>query len=405
LLISFRKGSQRQGSLVLGGYDRSRFTNDKEVNFSFNPVTYRDLVVGISSIFAEDSAGGEPAELLPDPIHSFVDAATSHIWLPEAACTAFQRYFGLQYNETLELYLVNSTQHQRLISQNASITFQLFPPSDSESGGNQSRTVEIVLPYSAFDLELSTLYPNVANETKYFPLRRAENETQYTLGRTFLQEAYMVVDYERGNFSISQVRSDNVQQEIVAIDPPNNQTKGAGRPKGSALGKRVPLPVVIGVAIGAFVLLLIGGLVLWWIVRRHRRKRKEEQEAQKPSAETNTGFQKAELDGEMRAEIGEGPDPPGRDELDGEMIVEAAGELDKPELGEGLKHELDGDQFRAELGDGLLAEMDGEKAEKAELEGTGAAELDSMAIAELYGSPVPELDSKEVAKGHGVEKE
>jgi hypothetical protein len=29
----------------------------------------------------------------------------------------------------------------------------------------------------------------VSNQTRYFPLQRAANDTQYTLGRTFLQEA------------------------------------------------------------------------------------------------------------------------------------------------------------------------------------------------------------------------
>ena len=49
--------------------------------------------------------------------------------------------------------------------------------------------MDIVLPYASFDLLAS--YPRVLNATKYFPLKRAANESQYTLGRTFLQEAYV----------------------------------------------------------------------------------------------------------------------------------------------------------------------------------------------------------------------
>jgi len=43
------------------------------------------------------------------------------------------------------------------------------------------------LPYAAFDLVAD--YPLVIDSSRYFPLMRAANESQYTLGRTFLQEA------------------------------------------------------------------------------------------------------------------------------------------------------------------------------------------------------------------------
>jgi len=56
--------------------------------------------------------------------------------------------------------------------------------SDVTAGGD---TVRIVLPYAAFDLKAE--YPLVQNTSYYFPLKHAANETQYTLGRTFLQEA------------------------------------------------------------------------------------------------------------------------------------------------------------------------------------------------------------------------
>jgi hypothetical protein len=378
------RGAGTQASLALGGYDVSRFTQNN-LTFHFNPVTYRDLVVGISSISARSSTISSPTNLLPETIYSFVDGGTPHIWLPDAACRAFEDYFGLVYDELTELYLVNSTQHNKLVTQNASVTFHLFSPADPDSARDASRKVNITLPYSAFDLEVSTSYPNIENSTRYFPLRRAANETQYTLGRTFLQEAYLTVDYERGNFSIAQTRWDGGEKEIVAIDPPTNRTETPGRSKGSGSGKRVPLAVPIGVGIGAFVALLMGVVVLWWVLRKHRRKKKEASEQEDQS---NDIPEKPELDGVMRVEVAEGPDPPEVDELDGEVIVEAPGGLDKPEVGEGLKHELSADQFRAELGDEVVAEMDAEKI----------AELDGNVVAELDASEVAELDSKEISK-------
>jgi hypothetical protein len=42
---------------------------------------------------------------------------------------------------------------------------------------------------------------------------------QYTLGRSFLQEAYITADYERRNFSIAQVRWDGPDSQLIAISP------------------------------------------------------------------------------------------------------------------------------------------------------------------------------------------
>lgn len=84
------------------------------------------------------------------------------------------------------MYFVNDTLHQSLTERNVNFTFQI---GNSLTGGP---TVNIVLPYASFDLLAS--YPMVLNATRYFPLQIATNETQYTLGRTFLQEAYAFHD-------------------------------------------------------------------------------------------------------------------------------------------------------------------------------------------------------------------
>jgi hypothetical protein len=81
---------------------------------------------------------------------------------------------------------VNDTIHSSLQSLNPSVTFKL---------GNtisEGPTIEIKLPYNAFDLQASwPIYPNATN---YFPLRRAANDTQYIIGRTFLQEAFVPLE-------------------------------------------------------------------------------------------------------------------------------------------------------------------------------------------------------------------
>lgn len=165
------------GSLTLGGYDKSRFTPNN-LSFDFADNSYRDIVVGIQGISSEQSP-----DLLPDGgILAFVDSTVPHIWLPLAACQAFEKAFGLTYNDQSERYIINTTTHSRLLADNASITFNLGL---TQSGGD---SVNITLPYGSFDLTASWPESNATGDI-YFPLRRAANASQYTLGRTFLQES------------------------------------------------------------------------------------------------------------------------------------------------------------------------------------------------------------------------
>lgn len=167
------------GSLTLGGYDQSRFTPNG-VSFQFATDISRDLVVGLQSITYNDARNTDEI-LLPEGILTFVDATVPHIWLPKDACEAFEKAFNLQYNATLDRYLINDTLHNRLQSQNPSISFVI---GNDINGGE---TINITLPYAAFDLQIG--YPIVNTSQRYFPLRQADNDTQYTLGRTFLQES------------------------------------------------------------------------------------------------------------------------------------------------------------------------------------------------------------------------
>ena len=166
-------------SLTLGGFDQSRFIPNP-LSISFAPDNDRDTVVGIQSIKATNQ-NGTTSNLLPHGILAYVDTTIPYIWLPLEACEAFEKAFGLTWDETSELYLVDDALHTHLLAQNATIEFTL---GDGVSGG---QTVDITLPYASFDLIAK--YPLVENTSSYFPLKRAANETQYTLGRTFLQEA------------------------------------------------------------------------------------------------------------------------------------------------------------------------------------------------------------------------
>jgi hypothetical protein len=149
------------------------------MSFTFAEDISRDLTVGLQAVSA--SFLGTSHSLLPQGILTFIDTTVPTIWLPLAACQQFEKVFGLTWDEATKLYLVNDTLHTTLLNNNATFTFSL---GNSVTGGP---VLNITLPYASFDLSVS--WPIVANTTRYFPIQRAANDTQYTLGRTFLQEA------------------------------------------------------------------------------------------------------------------------------------------------------------------------------------------------------------------------
>jgi hypothetical protein len=88
---------------------------------------------------------------------------------------------GLIFDNSTNRYLVNNTIHSQLKALSSSLTFKLGKTV------YRGAAIDIVLPYAAFDQQAS--YPIYPNPTNYFPLRRAAIDSQYVIGRTFLQEA------------------------------------------------------------------------------------------------------------------------------------------------------------------------------------------------------------------------
>ncbi|KAK3326079.1 aspartic peptidase domain-containing protein [Apodospora peruviana] len=250
------------GQLIFSGYDTSRF-RENSVSFTMADDITRDLVVALQSI---SYSGSTSAVLLSEPIDIFIDSTDPNLWLPSDACDAFEQAFGLTLDSETGLYLVNETHHQALKDSNAEVTFRL---SDIKSGGEE---VAIVLPYRAFDLE--ALPPFVKTKSRYFPLKRAANSTQYTLGRTFLQEAYLSADYERKVFNVSAcVWNEGAKQNIVAITSTDSPADGGSSPadpshKSSSLSGGTIAGIVVGAVVGAILL----GLVIAFIFLRKRRK-------------------------------------------------------------------------------------------------------------------------------------
>lgn len=169
--------------MTFGGYDSSRFIRNN-LSIALATDISRDLVLGLQSITSTTTNESitQQDSLLPIPILTFIDSTLPYIYLPLEACRRFENTFGLSWNDSDEMYWINDTLHQNLLSSNLSFTFTI---GDTTAGGP---TVQIVLPYASFDIEVK--YPYELETRRYFPLQQADNESQYTLGRSFLQEAY-----------------------------------------------------------------------------------------------------------------------------------------------------------------------------------------------------------------------
>lgn len=341
------------GSLVLGGYDANRI-GDNNISLTMGSDISRDLLVNLQSITTGSSTNLLPGGSIP----IFIDSTVSNLWLPQSACTAFEDAFGIEWDSDYGLYIVNDSLHTSLQASNPSVTFTLGV---DVTGGE---TVDIVLPYGAFDL--TAQYPLVANTSYYFPLIPAANETQYTLGRTFLQEAYIIADYDRSNFTVAACAWNEAlvsNASIKSILSPNN-TALAAQNHGSSSG--IGVGAIVGIVVGIVAVVAILGLILFFLRRRknvEKRKRLAELEATEAknsnSKHSDDNEGKPFISAPMGGELGGGeiheltaPHKPSAVEMEspykhdpskhGYSEMEGGGEYFAPGAGKGGAHEVHG---------------------------------------------------------------
>jgi hypothetical protein len=260
------------GSLTLGGYDSSRFIPN-DLTFGFAPDNERDIVVGVVGITADGSTKNNVNLLNRDQFTMYIDSTVAELYLPIEVCEAFEEEFGLKYDNATQLYLVDELLHETLLAENATITFSLGQKFAT------NMTVDIRLPYAALDHTAKPPYRGLQRATRYFPIRRSEQESSFVLGRTFLQEAYLIVDWERQNFSVSQNKwVYGEKPNIVPITSPvfTGELMETGK-----LNNGISTGAIIGIAIGSgfgFAMIMIG--IGWWFWRRRQRHKREEVQAQ-----------------------------------------------------------------------------------------------------------------------------
>jgi hypothetical protein len=267
---------------VFGGYDKSRLA-DNGISITMPSKANTTLVVGINSIGYQIEDG--QSFLTNEGFDANIDSTFPYLVLPDDVCEKFAQKFELEYDEDLKLYTVNSTSHDLNKRRNATLTFKV-----ANSAAESVNFTNIVFPYAAFDLE----YHDADNSTpvKYFPIKKSENN-MYVLGRAFLQEAYIVVDYERTNFTVAQVFLGDLTppEDLKTILSPNFVPPTAV-PEES--GEKLPTGAVAGIVVGIVVAFIIAGLAFFCFWKK-RKSAKQNVEERGETSEIDTALADSEI--------------------------------------------------------------------------------------------------------------
>lgn len=196
-------------SLTLGGYDKEQIQGSS-IEFDIDPGN-KTLEVPLRQIIASTTLQNSQTSLHSGngTVTMRIDSSTSYLWLPTDVCDAFTKAFGLIERTDSEFFLVHATTQKQLMQMNPTITFTIG------HGATSSDSLSFRFPYSAFNQYVGA--PYYGFNVSYFPIRRAANESQYVLGRSFLQEAYLVVDWEKNKFNLSQASHSNGSLYLVPI--------------------------------------------------------------------------------------------------------------------------------------------------------------------------------------------
>ncbi|KAJ8109462.1 hypothetical protein OPT61_g7439 [Boeremia exigua] len=260
------------GSLVLGGYDKSRMADDG-LSLPMPSSANNTLTVGIPNIIYKPDSKVE-AETYSFTAESSgfranIDSSVPYLILPDAICKKFEEKFRLTYDEKANLYRVTNSSHEWNMQQNGTVTFSV-----AEGAQMSKDFTNIQLPYGAFDLQMGDDIGN--NFTRYFPIKRSKNGI-YTLGRTFLQEAYIIVDYERTNFTVAPASNpDSLPVKDLKII--YNTTYHPGTETSDPDGGLAP-GAIAGTVVGIVVAFAVAGIIAfcWW-----RKRKSKKDAAQKP---------------------------------------------------------------------------------------------------------------------------
>ncbi|KAB8230865.1 aspartic peptidase domain-containing protein [Aspergillus alliaceus] len=291
------------GSLVLGGYDKSRVLG----GVSSQPVSLSSYSSGIWQIVLKDiglgvATGGSPfaftnknglfmqnsGAVLAKP--ATIDPTKPYMYLPEATCDAITSSFPVSFSNDLGLYIWDTTRSD-YANITSSATYLAF---SFNKDGLNDQTITVKVPLRLLTLTLQD--PLVDRNVTYFPCFHSTDTP--VLGRAFLQAAFVGVNWFEGNnagtWFLGQAPGPGLPDaDITAINPKdatlaasdspweqswakywrpllepgsNNSTSPTSSNGGLSTGAKAG----IGIGVGVAGVVLIAGAA--WVAMQRRRK-------------------------------------------------------------------------------------------------------------------------------------
>ncbi|KAJ5095913.1 aspartic-type endopeptidase [Penicillium alfredii] len=196
-------GTKVPGSLVLGGYDKSRVLgNVSAQSVSLNSDTSGQLQIRMKDMGLGIAGGSTPpgftsqdgifqqsnGATLPKTV--VIDPTKPYLYLPEATCDAIANSLPVSFNDGLGLYFWDTT-HSNYATLMSSAPYLSFT-FEQDGVSNQNITIKVPLAQLALTLQA----PLVETNTTYFPCFYSTDTP--VLGRAFLQSAFVGVNWHEG---------------------------------------------------------------------------------------------------------------------------------------------------------------------------------------------------------------
>ncbi|KAI8957022.1 hypothetical protein F5Y11DRAFT_361193 [Daldinia sp. FL1419] len=274
------------GSLWVGGYDRNRAVSDMlsipipDPFTKFSGAPLADISINVvkgSSPFPWNSKGGLLASgnsSIGGQLGLAIDPCLPYLNLPRSTCDAIAAEIPVKLDDGLGLYLWDtaSPDYTRIIQSPSVLTFTFVDPDSN------LHKVNISVPFSHLNLTLDE--PLVDKPTPYFPCNAASN-SEYTLGRAFLQDAFIGANFYTAVYFLSQAPGPNLNSANVMAMDHNSRTIEASKNDWATSwnGYWTPLPerdsntssgAIVGVAVGGMVGLLLLAFVTFIALRYNK---------------------------------------------------------------------------------------------------------------------------------------
>ena len=217
------------GSLIFGGYDRARVLGQVGA-FPINDQKMRtellDITIGIAegnfSPLEEDSYDGLlRLDGSPRATHKSItiSPATPYLSLSPETCAAIAEHIPVTLNKSLGLYTWNTKDpiYNRLLSSAMYLGFIFHI-----DAGN----LTIQVPFQLLNLKLEA--PLAPEPTPYFPCqpytKANKPDTDFVLGRAFLQAAYIAVHWTASRWFLAQAAGPDIDKTDISLFNPQSTT-------------------------------------------------------------------------------------------------------------------------------------------------------------------------------------